>query len=273
MPYTPHLSTLQQAFAQQPLSVFSVTRLVVEPNKPHRQPNMHAAFIFTLNGHGTLEAADWTGQLSPSAVLHLCAGGESLITTNDPDGCTCIAITYVSGHPKTSLLPPVFDLCWSYELTEPADTTARASSLEELGRSPDLESRLNQIIGATAFLKGLFENEMAASTAPEGLRRAKAYIETHYAEPITLEQLGTIAGLSPKRFSERFNLAFGTRPLAYLIGTRMDHATELLATDLLIKDIAHMVGYEDQFYFSRIYKKYRGISPEAARKELHESER
>ena len=272
MPYTPCLSTLQQAFAQQPLSVFSVTRVAVEPGSPHRQPNMHPAFIFTLNGRGTVEVGAWRQPLVTSSVVHLCAGDESLIAADEPDGCVCIVITYVSGHPEASLLPPVFDLCWSYELAEPADTVARASSLEELGRNPDLESRLNQIIGATAFLKGLFKNETTISTAPEGLRRAKAYIEEHYAEPITLEQLGAIAGLSPKRFSERFNLAFGKRPLAYLIGTRMDHATELLATPLLIKDIAPMVGYEDQFYFSRIYKKYCGISPETARKQLHDSQ-
>ena len=265
----PHCSTLQQAFAQQPLSVFSVARLTVEPGIPYRQPNLHAALIFTLDGRGIIEALDWHAALDPTVIAHCCAGGESVICAEGATPYTCVIITYVSGHTASNLLPPVFDRCWLYAAADPADVNARAASLEELGHNPDLESRLNQIIGATSFVKGLFEEDAHTNRAPEGLRRARAYIEEHYAEPLTLEQLGAIAGLAPKRFSERFNQAFGTRPLAYLIGTRMEHATELLATDLLIKEIAHMVGYDDQFYFSRIYKKYRGVSPETARKALH----
>ena len=178
-----------------------------------------------------------------------------------------MAISYVAGRRSTAGRPSVFDSTWAVRLDGYDDVAERADHLEKLGANPDLESRLNQIIGATAFIKGLFDTP-GSQHAPEGLRRVKAYMDSHYADQLTLEQLGSIAGLSPKRFSERFAQAFGCRPLAYLISARVEHATELLATDMLVKDIARTVGYDDQFYFSRIYKKYCGRSPEAARREL-----
>lgn len=272
MPYTPHILTLQQAFTQQPLSVFSVARVEIEPGDTYRQSALHPLFVFTLTGAATATAADWYERLDPSVCAHICAGNEMSLTAtqeNAKEAPYCaVIITYVAGRTSSSLLPPVFDLCWLYRPRDCANTLQRVSGLEELGHDPSLEGRLNQIIGATAFIKGLFEHEEPAEALPDGMRRARDHIIEHYAEPLTLSELGAIAGLSPKRFSERFSQLFGKRPLAYLIETRMEHATELLSTDLLVKDIARMVGYEDPFYFSRIYKKYCGISPEAARKAL-----
>lgn len=273
MPYTPHTITLQQAFAQQPFSVFSVARVEIGPGESYRQSALHPLFIFTLMGAATVATPNWHEHLDSSTCAHVCAGNELTLNATSENGeetpyCAVI-ITYVAGHVSSSLLPPVFELCWLYRPRDCANTLLRVSALEELGHDPSLEGRLNQIIGATAFIKGLFEYEEPTDTLPDGMRRARAHIAQHYAEPLTLAELGAIAGLSPKRFSERFNQLFGKRPLAYLIETRMEHATELLSTDLLVKDIARMVGYEDPFYFSRIYKKYCGISPEAARKALH----
>lgn len=267
MTFVPTASELRRTYAEEPFSVFAVTRSCLQPAQSQTSPGLHPTFFFALHGQAMVEAAGIELPAVPGTIAH-GAGSTLQLTAQGDEPFECVAISYVAGRHSVAGKPCAFDSAWTFGAPNYQELAERADRLEQLGESPDLESRLNQIIGATSFIKGIFD-EAGVQDAPEGLRRAKAYMDAHYAQQLTLDELGSIAGLSPKRFSERFIQAFGTRPLAYLIGTRVERATELLATDMLIKDIARTVGYEDQFYFSRIYKKYTGRSPEAARKELH----
>ncbi len=266
MTFSPTAAELRRSYGEEPFSVFSIARLILGAGSTQLAPSMHPVFLFAIDGSARVETAGIDVVAERGTVVHACGSEIELHTGNAP--FECIAIAYVAGRRSVAGRPSAFDSTWVFCPERYAELAEQADHLEKLGANPDLESRLNQIIGATSFIKGLFETP-GTESAPEGLRRAKAYMDSHYADPLTLEQLGSIAGLSPKRFSERFSQAFSCRPLAYLITTRVEHATELLATDMLVKDVARTVGYDDQFYFSRIYKKYCGQSPEAARRELH----
>ena len=59
----------------------------------------------------------------------------------------------------------------------------------------------------------------------------------------------------------------------YLTDLRINHARQLMGqTELTMREIADMVGYEDQLYFSRIFKKRTGFTPSAYRRSLQSSE-
>jgi AraC-like DNA-binding protein len=90
------------------------------------------------------------------------------------------------------------------------------------------------------------------------------YMVGHYQEPLTLEGLSQMAGLSVSHYSRLFKKIIGYSPIDYLTHIRMDRAKELLSlSDYRLKSIANSVGYSDEFYFSRIFKKVTEHSPRA----------
>lgn len=103
-----------------------------------------------------------------------------------------------------------------------------------------------------------------ARQLPAGSRLAVCldYMRAHLHQPLRISTLSTMAGLSASRFFELFKHATGDTPLNWFIRARMKWAGELLEqSNLPIKQIAGQVGYEDQFYFSRLFKAVHGVAP------------
>lgn len=105
---------------------------------------------------------------------------------------------------------------------------------------------------------------------PAGSSRIEAsirFIHQHFDMPIHVSSLAEMEFLSVPQYNLLFRRYTGKSPLSYIIELRISNSCEmLLSTDLGIKQIAHLVGYDDPQYFSRIFKKYRGVSPEGYRK-------
>lgn len=92
------------------------------------------------------------------------------------------------------------------------------------------------------------------------------YLTENYTEDISLYTLSKNMYLSPVYISKIFKELMGDSPINYLIQIRLSKAKELLAdSKLSIKSIAKMVGYSDPYYFSKLYKKYYGVSPNKSR--------
>jgi len=97
--------------------------------------------------------------------------------------------------------------------------------------------------------------------------RATAYIESHYAEHITLETMASLVNFNPIYFSNLFKREVGKSFTEYLTEYRMKKAKEMLrSTDKNINEIADALGYSDARYFSKVFKKEIGIKPTDYRK-------
>lgn len=124
------------------------------------------------------------------------------------------------------------------------------------------------------ILAELFYNNTAFSPALRtsrfhSLAPTFAYLTENLHTTLTLAEMAAYAGLSESQLSHLFRQQIGHSPLAYFIRLKMQHACSLLATTRLsIKEIANAVGYEDAYYFSRLFKKYIGVSPSEFRSEL-----
>ncbi len=92
--------------------------------------------------------------------------------------------------------------------------------------------------------------------------RAQVYIKGHFAEEISLEDVSRMVDISPYYFSKLFKQEVGSSFIEYLTKVRIRHAKKYLEQPAnSIKQVCAMCGYSDPNYFSRIFKKYEGITP------------
>jgi AraC-like DNA-binding protein len=101
---------------------------------------------------------------------------------------------------------------------------------------------------------------------PASLKRACAYIESHLAERVSIEQLAAVAVLSVFHFARAFKQSQGTTPHEYIVDRRIAHARALLKeTDTPLSEIALVSGFADQSHLARHFKRRVGVSPRAFR--------
>lgn len=99
------------------------------------------------------------------------------------------------------------------------------------------------------------------------LEKPLIYINEHYDQDITLEQLAELGGVTKQHFCRVFREKLKMRPMEYLARKRISVARGLLlSTQLSVAEIGKQVGYESITYFGMVFKKYEGISPTDCRK-------
>ena len=97
--------------------------------------------------------------------------------------------------------------------------------------------------------------------------KAESYIETNYSYPITVEEIASYVGISRSHLFRSFQNYMNRSPKEYLTEYRIKQACRLLReTDLSVSAIANSVGFENNLYFSKAFRKQKGESPSEYRK-------
>lgn len=99
--------------------------------------------------------------------------------------------------------------------------------------------------------------------SPEFFLKVREYISKHYAERITLPDLCDIFGISQTYMSKLFRKYSCKSCNEYVKAVKLEQAKQLIieCPDLQVKDVASIVGFKDQFYFSRLFHNEVGITP------------
>jgi AraC-like DNA-binding protein len=233
----------------------------------------HYLFHYVISGRGVLHASDEDGT---TRLYHLEANQGFLI-------CPGKVNTYCADR----------DQPWKYTWLEfdglraaealsvaglgqaqPIYTPERAAQGEEV-RDEMLyiadhpkASTLHLIGHLFLFLDGLVQS---SATRREGrnsqlkdfyIQEAVTYMEQHYQEDLTVEEIADVCKLNRSYFSKLFKETMGCPPQEFLIRMRLTKATELMKTsNASIGNISQACGYPNQLHFSRAFKKHHGISP------------
>lgn len=110
---------------------------------------------------------------------------------------------------------------------------------------------------------------MPKSHGDADILRVQNWLEEHYDQPLSIDELAPRFGFGVRNFMRRFKEATGYTPLAYLQTLRIEKAKHLLeATRMSLDSITFKVGYEDSNSFRRLFQQRVGLLPAAYRKKF-----
>jgi AraC-like DNA-binding protein len=93
------------------------------------------------------------------------------------------------------------------------------------------------------------------------VRLVREYLENHFAENVSLDEITALAGLSSYHLIRVFRSETGLPPHAYLEQVRINRAREFLRAGASIAEVAFLTGFSDQSHFTRHFKKMTGVTP------------
>lgn len=146
-------------------------------------------------------------------------------------------------------------------LVRATDHLASADPFSEYHAQYDLTMIFNFLITNIALTTQVSFSEAS-------FERAKEYIEMHYFDQLSMDKLAKIAGVSKGYFFRGFRKRFGVSPLAHQQVIRVEAAKTLLkTTSLRCNEIAIRIGFNNVYFFHRIFKKHVGQTPIQFRKD------
>ncbi len=108
--------------------------------------------------------------------------------------------------------------------------------------------------------------EASAVSANRQCAAVRRYIDLHFKEALTLEQLAEEGHMNKYYLSHAFKREYGVSPINYMISRRIDESKYLLAeTDLSLSQIAQLLGFSSLSYFSQVFHRTQSISPKEYR--------
>lgn len=106
------------------------------------------------------------------------------------------------------------------------------------------------------------ERPTVSTYIQEEMEFARRYFNEHYNESISIQEYAESRNMSVCYFQRNFKQIVKHTPMQYLLTIRVNNAASLLeTTDYSMAEIAAIVGYEDPLYFSRLFRKIKGVSP------------
>lgn len=219
------------------------------------------ATVCPFRGHGgqvglhelsaILRLRDWPRYERALAQLQTGIREES----RDLDEARGLALTFLASV-TTSLLEAGSDKRMHQFLLH------AARSLEAMDRAEDIAEHAVALSGQLA--QELFGDQHAP--AESLIHRALAFINLHYAEPLTDAQMAKVVRLSTSHFRHLFKVVTKQSFHKYLLSLRLEKAREaLLQTDVPVAEVAERTGFASPAHFSRAFSHRFGASPSAIR--------
>lgn len=167
----------------------------------------------------------------------------------------------LSADPEKFPLVGIYQLYYTQDIM---DLFTQMYELEFPGRIGDFSNLRKQSL-LREIIHSVLQDMLLRENSSDTIMLVESTIEflnSHYKEDISVSQLAERAGLSISQYCKLFKERTGYSPKEYLIQLRINRAKQLLEISRgNMKNIAWQVGYTDEFYFSRIFKKVVGISP------------
>lgn len=215
----------------------------------------NASFHYILSGKGVFSGRGREYTLGKGDCFTIC-GGEKVryaADADDPWQYIWIAFGGTMSVRLENLECPVF----SY----PYDTFIRLIGWLQSCHSGRSDATASAIFEILSFIDSGVPQKI------DYVQTVKNCVCDHYQEGITVEDIAGTVGLNRHYLTSIFRDATGETVIGYLSRVRLENAKRLLEEGYSVGEVALMVGYSDQFHFSKMFKRRYGISPSGVKNE------
>lgn len=116
--------------------------------------------------------------------------------------------------------------------------------------------------------------DVLGSRYSDPLERARQYVRTHVDERILLQDAASAAGLSPSYLSALFKKEYNQNFMDFVNETKMNRACQLIREGRYrIYEISYMLGFENAYYFTRVFRRHVGMTPTEYQRSLRPEEK
>ncbi|WP_431027183.1 helix-turn-helix domain-containing protein [Lysinibacillus sp. LZ02] len=251
------------------MNVFISTLPARKMDANRKTDHQICGLVIPLKGQARFSLNGIPYKLNTNAIIHAGSSMDIEIKTFDED------LTYVVVHYKIVQAQEEFKqlLHKQFSITVD-DMTAIIASVQQLlskNGHPDYFSRFElQVIFMNliqTILNGARNNQYDGML--HVITKVLEYFHTHYAEEILISEIADMFEVDRRRIAHLFEKVIGLTPIQYLTKYRISKAKELLAlSELSISEVSEAMGYQDSFYFSRVFKKLMHLSPSEYRKNV-----
>lgn len=232
-------------------------------------PEIRNYYLFVLVNQGQATFLHKSGaiRLQEHDLLVMCPGEKIHYIANTPWSIQWVGLYGQTVEKYMKLLSidgnrPIVKVEDYYEMEKIFD------SLYEMVEDRNEYSKCRQIALIYQFFSLLFTSASPKSIV-DTTESAKRIIDYNFDKNITVRDIANMLYLSPEYLTRQFAEKYKISPKEYLIEKRMDSAKKLLReTTATIMEVSNSVGYSDQLYFSRLFKKKTALSPTEYRKQF-----
>ncbi len=177
--------------------------------------------------------------------------------THDADRPFMCLFLHITTHPL--ILNPVIDIDTMKSPAVFHVVKTLEHIFQHINAYPDIDTLLRQLLNC---MVSLFDSEVPLCFTDESrLQKVLDHIHSHSSEKLTNGQLANVAGFDRFYFARLFRKSFGVSPQEYIFNHRIIKAESLIRKNTPIKNVAELVGFQDEKAFSRAFKKARGCPP------------
>lgn len=237
-------------------------------HRMEREQHQDHLLIYCTDGEGTVDAGDTTLTIQAGDILVLPKGTAHQYQAR-PNTPWSIYWIHFAGQLSHLFLEPLINEEQTLTVLSPGAHTKIVSDFETLLEVRQTGYNQRNFIHASNLLKQLLSYLSAShpkTKTREGLHldldAVHALMQEKLHGQLALEELAEKVNLSKYHFSSKYKAITGQSPIQHFIHLKMEHACFLLdISGNNIKTISRNLGYEDSYYFSRLFKKIIGVSP------------
>lgn len=223
-------------------------------------------FLFSIKGKAEIKLEGQLQQIGRFCVLH---GGRegNLIISALKKGFVCYVVAYKPLLPLDGALAGLAaDPARSHYTVVPEHPLALFRLFAVMHKcwqqqGPLLQLHLRRYF--YTFVQQLLlqlQDRLTSASKADVVTETLNYLEEHFLEPITLEQLAEKMDSNARTLARLFKIRTGRSPIDYVIRMRLEYAKQLLqVTDATLQEIASGIGYADSYSFSKMFKKHIGL--------------